>query len=244
MPSGWTPADPNLTSAIRQWLFARCSRWAIRGGDTQRRLSHVGARQEQRRLDQLQLHDLQLPRRAADDVDTGINASAGARRAPCASRSIAPSGGCRARSSPRCGCTPKSPLFGRLTIGVAERAIEQHERIFAFRRDLGPGTAGPSSAGRDSPPGSASPTQQVGAIAAAETGGLTTSAQPKSARARSVSLVQRLDRDGRTRSGCPSRQLGKIGLVAVPAQQGGRVDDRRNARLSAGRAAPATPDRS
>ena len=81
--------------------------------------------------------------------------------------------------------------------------------------------------------------QPVGAVAPPETGGLITSSVaaeagrgPRPGRPRRSAV----DRDVGTVGTPLSRKLGEIGLVAVPAQQGGRIDQRPGARLRRGRA--------
>ena len=78
---------PNLTSAIRQWLFERRCRIALgeRGSAVRRMI------EEQRRFDELELHDPERALVVGNDVDARIGRPLRAlRQAPACASSIAP----------------------------------------------------------------------------------------------------------------------------------------------------------
>ena len=195
------------------------------------------------RLDQLQLHDPELALVVRDHVDAGINGLGRCRRQRLQRKLDRP---VRRRAGPFRAAEMRlhsevaalrtssgSAWLNRPSNSMIEYspslAIEAMNGCTSMRRPAtSSGTASPA-ASRKVP------------VAEAETGGFTTSLRAAEAVARLAQrmLVQRVDGDGVDRRNALSVQLGQIGLVAVPAQQGRRVDAAGMPPLPAGRAAPA-----
>ncbi len=234
---------PNLTSAIRQWLF----RAALRIDPSEGRAAVGRMVEEQRRLDQLQLHD---PKRAlvvGDDVDARVS-----------------------RLGRRCGERRLARARSRLPAALRTAASRRRDIPGPGSRRL---CGRLTTAWLYSPSNSISENSPVRAISsisgwtiigrrAAFGGKIVIRAEP--VRAHGARRDRRLDHqplapeapprflqvgiaagfDGKRRHGRNAAlgELGKIGLVAVPAQQRGRVDQRPVARARRGREARASAD--